>query len=316
MVSLIHLIRNENMKLYKRTGTWVMIGLIILVICGVGFFTKFVLDSDAQTNWKDQLKAENMQLERTMKDTEQIGVGNNYVKQQLTINNYRLENDYPPVHSQSLWGFMIDVTNFTSFISLFTIVVAAGIVASEFSWGTIKLLLIRPVSRSKILLSKYITTVLFAFFMIALLFGLSFIIGSLLFGFSGIEQPKLVYQDGQVVEQNMVTYIISLFGVNSIDLFMMLTFAFMISTVFRNSSLAIGISIFLMFTGPQLVQLLSNYEWVKYVLFANTNLQQYTNGIPIVEGMTMTFSVSMIIIYFVIFIALSWIIFEKRDVAS
>ena len=211
---------------------------------------------------------------------------------------------------------MIDVTNFTGFVGLFSIVVAAGIVASEFSWGTIKLLLIRPVSRSKILLSKYITTILFALLLITLLFGLSFIFGSLLFGFSGIEQSNLVYQNNQVVEQNMITYIISLYGFNSIDLFMMLTFAFMISTVFRSSSLAIGISIFLMFTGPQLVQLLSNYEWVKYVLFANTNLQQYTNGIPIVEGMTMAFSISMLIIYFVIFIGVSWITFEKRDVTT
>lgn len=316
MVSLIQLIRNENMKLYKRTGTWVMIGLIILAIIGVGLFTKFVLDSNAQTDWKEQLKVENMQLEKTLKDTEQLGIGSNYVKQQLAINNYRLENDYPPIHSQSLWGFMIDVTNFTGFVGLFSIVVAAGIVASEFSWGTIKLLLIRPVSRSKILLSKYITTILFALVMITLLFGLSFIFGSMLFGFNGMEQPNLVYQNNQVVEQNMITYIISLLGFNSIDLFMMLTFAFMISTVFRSSSLAIGISIFLMFTGPQLVQLLSNYEWVKYVLFANTNLQQYTNGIPIVEGMTMTFSISMLIIYFVIFIAFSWVIFEKRDVTA
>ena len=230
--------------------------------------------------------------------------------------NYRLENDDPPINSQSLWGFMIDVTNFTGFVGLFSIVVAAGIVASEFSWGTIKLLLIRPVSRSKILLSKYITTILFALLLITLLFGLSFIFGSLLFGFSGIEQSNLVYQNNQVVEQNMITYIISLYGFNSIDLFMMLTFAFMISTVFRSSSLAIGISLFLMFTGPQLVQLLSNYEWVKYVLFANTNLQQYTNGIPIVEGMTMAFSISMLIIYFVIFIGVSWITFEKRDVTT
>ncbi|MEK5078670.1 ABC transporter permease [Solibacillus sp. FSL W7-1436] len=316
MVSLIQLIRNENMKLYKRTGTWVMIGLIILAIIGVGLFTKFVLDSNEQTDWKEQLKAENMQLENTMKDTEQLGIGSNYVKQQLAINNYRLENDDPPINSQSLWGFMIDVTNFTGFVGLFSIVVAAGIVASEFSWGTIKLLLIRPVSRSKILLSKYITTILFALLLITLLFGLSFIFGSLLFGFSGIEQSNLVYQNNQVVEQNMITYIISLYGFNSIDLFMMLTFAFMISTVFRSSSLAIGISIFLMFTGPQLVQLLSNYEWVKYVLFANTNLQQYTNGIPIVEGMTMAFSISMLIIYFVIFIGVSWITFEKRDVTT
>ncbi|MFD2875395.1 ABC transporter permease [Paenibacillus rhizoplanae] len=39
---------------------------------------------------------------------------------------------------------------------------AADSVAGEFTWGTIKLLLIRPWSRSKILLSKYISLVIFS----------------------------------------------------------------------------------------------------------------------------------------------------------
>jgi ABC-2 type transport system permease protein len=137
-----------------------------------------------------------------------------------------------------------------------------------------------------------------------------------LFGFEGIDLPYLVYSGGEVVERNMITQIISLFGFNSLDLLMMVTFAFMISTVFRSSSMAIGLSLFLMFTGGQVVQLLNQYDWVKYILFANTNLTQYTSGTPIVEGMTISFSIMMLFIYFILFIGVSFIIFQKRDVAA
>lgn len=53
--------------------------------------------------------------------------------------------------------------------TIFTALVAADSVAGEFTWGTIKLLLIRPWSRSKILLSKYISMVLFSLFSTLLL---------------------------------------------------------------------------------------------------------------------------------------------------
>ena len=66
---------------------------------------------------------------------------------------------------------------------------------------------------------------------------------------------------------------------------MLATMAFMISAVFRNSSLAIGLSIFLMFTGAELTGLLAmKFDWAKYVLFANTDLMQYFEGVPIGRG--------------------------------
>ncbi|WP_241840497.1 hypothetical protein [Fictibacillus sp. S7] len=52
------------------------------------------------------------------------------------------------------------------------------------------------------------------------------------------------------------------YGFASILLLMMATFAFMMSTIFRNSSLAIGFSIFLSMSGTVAVQLLSKYEWM------------------------------------------------------
>ena len=49
----------------------------------------------------------------------------------------------------------------------------------------------------------------------------------------------------------MVIYLMIYYGLASIEMIMLATMAFMISSVFRNSSLAIGLSLFLMFTGAQ-----------------------------------------------------------------
>ena len=94
--------------------------------------------------------------------------------------------------------------------------------------------------------------------------------------------------------------------------------AFMISAAFRNSSLAIGTSLFLYFVGGTATSFLAaNFDWAKYSLFANTNLSRYEmGGMPFVEGMTMTFSVIMILIYFSLFVTLAFTVFTKRDIAS
>ncbi len=59
---------------------------------------------------------------------------------------------------------------------------------------------------------------------------------------------------------------------------MIVTMAFMISTVFRSSSLAIGLSIFIMFAGQIITLLLMRYSWGKYFLFANTDLTPVLRG--------------------------------------
>jgi len=314
-MNFLKILQNEQIKIYKKTGTWIMIGILVTLLLGFAMLQKYVLDSGDQSNWRNQAEARIAQMEEGMENGPDIEAGREAMGKEIAIQQYRLDNDLPPVSADSLWGFMIDATNFTAIATLFTIVIAAGIVASEFSTGTIKLLLIRPVRRGKILLAKFITTMMFALFMLVLLLGFSYMIGLAFFGNASSDLPYLTYTGGQVVEQHMVGHIISLIGFRSIEIIMMATVAFMISTIFRSSSLAIGFSIFLMFTGPQIVQLLSQYDWVRFVLFANTNLMQYVDGTPVVEGMTMTFSIVVLLIYFFVFLLSSWVIFKQRDVA-
>ncbi|WP_313803146.1 ABC transporter permease [Cytobacillus sp.] len=319
---MIKLIQNEWMKIFRRTGTYVMIGLLLFVLTVMGGFIKYQ-DSKGSvpdnTDWKKGLQVQNESYQKElteMGDAIPQEVKISY-EREIAINQYRIENDISPNEEYSVWGFLADTSQMIEFAGLFTIIIAAGIVASEFNWGTIKLLLIRPIKRGKILAAKYLTVLLFGLFMLFILFAFSGILGMVLFGFPNDPVPYLNYYDGSITEQSMLLHLINYFGLKSINMIMLATMAFMISAAFRNSSLAIGLSLFLMFMGGQMTRLIAiKYEWAKYILFANTDLLQYFEGAPMVEGMTLGFSIVMIIVYFLLFQAIAFYVFKKRDVAA
>lgn len=314
---MLNLIRNEWMKIFRRAGTYVMIAILILIVSVTGIFMK-AQDHSANTdeNWKQVLQQENEALKRQI-ESSPIKTEQEYYKKQIAINEYRIEHNFPLREKYNVWSFVKDSSELILLAGLFTIIVSAGIVASEFNWGTVKLLLIRPINRSKILLSKYLTVLVFALFMLTILFVFSAVLGAILFGMPERAIPYLNYFNGEVVEQSMVVHLLIYYGLSSIEMIMLTTMAFMISSVFRNSSLAIGLSLFLMFTGGQFTALLSmKFSWAKYILFANTDLMQYVEGFPLLEGMTLSFSIIMLLIYYLIFLFLAFYVFKKRDVAA
>lgn len=314
---MLNLIQNEWMKIFRRAGTYVMIAILILIVSVTGIFMK-AQDNSANTdaNWKQVLQQENEALKRQL-ESSPIKTEQEYYKKQIAINEYRIEHNLPLREKYNVWSFVKDSSELILLAGLFTIIVSAGIVASEFTWGTVKLLLIRPINRSKILLSKYLTILVFAIFMLGILFVFSAVLGAILFGMPERAIPYLNYLNGKVVEQSMVVHLLIYYGLSSIEMIMLTTMAFMISSVFRNSSLAIGLSLFLMFTGGQFTALLSmKFSWAKYILFANTDLMQYVEGFPLLEGMTLPFSIIMLLIYYFIFLFLAFYVFKKRDVAA
>lgn len=315
---MLNLIRNEWMKIFKRPGTYVLIAILIVLTTLVGVFYKYQTNGPeiVDENWAQTLQEENSALQRQL-DQSQSQIERQFFKKEIAINQYRINHNLPPEKQYHVWSFVKDASQLIVLAGLFTIIIAAGIVASEFSWGTIKLLLIRPINRTKILASKYLTVILFVLLLLAILFVFSAVIGAILFGWPNQNIPYLNYYKGQVSEQSLIVHLLIYYGLSSIEMMMLVTMAFMISSVFRNSSLAIGLSIFFLFTGSQLTALLAmKYSWVKYILFANTDLMQYVEGIPLIEGMTLPFSVGMLLIYFAIFQFLAFFVFKKRDIAA
>lgn len=97
---------------------------------------------------------------------------------------------------------------------------------------------------------------------------------------------------------------------------MYITFAFMISAIFRSSSMAIAFSMILLLIGDMAMGFLDRYEWTKYTLFENIHLSSYKFGAPLRPDMSLEFSIVVLTVYFVIFHLLTWLLFLKRDVTA
>lgn len=323
MSNFFKLIYNELFKTYIRKSTWIMYILLAVIVIGGAAITAGFDDMDeaaVNSDWRETLQTEN---ETLSKENENISEDDDdaYVidmnMHTIEENNFHLDNDIKPV-DYGAWQYTIDNSGLLSIVSLLTIIIAAGIIANEFRWGTIKLLLIRPISRIKVLLSKYVSVLLFALFTLLFLLITNWITGAIFFGVEGVN-PEIVLNEnyGDFKAVFALNEVISGYGYGLVNLVMMTTFAFMISAVFRNSALSIGTAIFLMFTGNTIVTFFADRPFAKYILFANTNLKQYEgSGNAGLEGMTLGFSITVLIVYYLVFMILAWIFFSKRDVAG
>ncbi|OMF30860.1 ABC transporter permease [Paenibacillus sp. FSL H8-0548] len=264
MVNFLPLIQNENMKIYRRPRTWVMSGILLLLVLAISIMWLIFGGRDS-----------------------------------------------------SMWDVaFLESSILFLLVTIFTVVIAAGGVAEEFTSGTIKLLLIRPWSRSKILLSKYISIMLFAILLAILLFGSTILVNWICFGINADPEIKPSFISEEITSP--VMYMLKYYGLTLISLVVTVTLAFMLSTIFRSSGLAIGMALFLLLGVNSFVALIAmlDYKWIDYLLFIHLNLTQYLDGFPMREGMTLGFSLGVLAVYYVIFIALTWYIFNKRDVAS
>ncbi|ALX49167.1 ABC transporter permease [Lentibacillus amyloliquefaciens] len=315
MSNFFQLLVNEQIKLYIRKSTWIMYILIAVLVVGLAFLSNYSVEQAAKyqdDNWQETLEQENADLQKQMEEDDMM---QGFNSTQLEKNNFYLENNIQP-RSYDTWQFVMEHDFLLSLVSLFTIIVAAGIIANEFKWGTIKLLLIRPITRTKILAAKYVSVLLFALFTLLFVLIFSWLAGAIFFGVNGMDPHIVLNENDGFAHVSIIGQIIEGYGLQLVTLVMMATFAFMISAIFRQSSLAIGIAIFLMLSGNMIVSFFSEYNWAKYILFANTNMSQYINGSPMFEGMSLGFSLAVLTVYYIVFLVLAWVFFTKRDVAG
>ncbi|SDE06632.1 ABC-2 type transport system permease protein [Paenibacillus sp. UNCCL117] len=312
---MLNLIRNENMKLYRRPRTLLMIGLMIAAVLLLSIM-EWYYDESRGGVWQDAVMLKKQHYEMQLQAPNFNEEQKDYFRKQILRLDYHLQHN---IHTEegTMWDGTMSAAEMVVLITLFTVIVAGDSMAGEFSTGTIKLLLIRPARRLKIMASKYIAMIQFGLLLLVLLFVISVLTNGLLYGFEDLDLPLLDFDaSGQIVEKNMFATLWQTYLLNGVATIMYVTMAFMISTVFRSSSLAIGFSIFALFASMMLLEVLQPYAWSKYLLLANLDLTQYFHGKPYQEGMTLTFSVMMLLVYYLLFNLTSWLVFTRRDVAA
>lgn len=200
-------------------------------------------------------------------------------------------------------------------VIIFAIVIAADVVSSEYTNGTIKLLLIRPHSRTKILFSKYIAVILFSLFLLLILFITGYNVNAFFYGTGDLNRTDLFLNpEGQVTEMNVFIQVMKMYGFSFFPILSYATLAFTLSTILCNSALAVGVSLFMMIVGNSMIEATTKIAWLKYLPFANSDISLYIFHLPPRPEMTLGFSLSVLLVYIVIFFGVSWVIFIWRDV--
>ncbi len=246
---------------------------------------------------------------------------NSYLEEQAE-SRYILETGRDIHNTNTLKGILENFyVQFGIFLIVVVVMIAGTIVSEEFNKGTIKLLLVKPYTRNKILMAKAMTTFIMILFVIVVTLMMQILIGGIIFGFDSLSEPVVAYNFNTNTMEEM--NIFANLGVQTLTqlpmIILLATLAFAISTLFTNSTLAITISLLGYMSASIINQLAIGYDlqFMKYFVTMNWDLSIYANGaLPYMEGMNMTMSIIICVIYFLIMMIPTFIVFKKRNIKN
>lgn len=236
------------------------------------------------------------------------------------LNKYYIENNIT-INNDNRKILLNLFNNYELFILIIAIVIASSIVSEEFSRGTIKLLLVKPYSRLKILFSKFIVCILILILSILFIALSQLIIGGIIHGFDSLSTPAIIYNytTNSVQTMNIASYI-ALISICKFPIYLLLTtLAFACSTIFTNTALAVAVP-FLGYIASTVINqfaLIYDIKQIIYFVTPNWDFTYYLfGGTPMFKGLTPIFSFIVCLVYFAIMLIISAIVFKKRDIKN
>lgn len=235
---------------------------------------------------------------------------------------YAIENDKDIFNQSDARGILLDfISNYELFIIITIVFVAGSIVSEEFNKGTIKLLLVRPYSRIKILLAKFITVLITILFIIAFTIIAQFIVGGIVFGFDSLKIPDVIYNHntGSLIEISIFKSVI-LSALGRLPIYILIgSLAFALGTLLNNTGIAITISLLGYMVSSIINELVYQYNLKNFKFFVTTNwdfTQYYYGNLPTLQGLSMEFSCIICLIYFAVMIIPTFIVFKKKNIKN
>jgi ABC-2 type transport system permease protein len=311
------LIVNELYKSFFQKKT---IAFLILLVVLTGALAYAGVQENSEGDWRKEAQTDITKLEKEIKQlsgekrkNEELIARKN---ERITVLKYRLKEDIPEDVISTLSFIFICCNNISIVILLFMAVFSSEVIASEYSQGTIRQILVKPVKRWKIFVSKFISTFLVALVMFAFLLIVAALVGLIVFGDVSTSIYDVKWAQGEIVKFNMLTDLYLTILARIFALMVVTTITFFVATVTRKSALAIIVSFVMLFGGAAIFrEYISKYDFYKYVLFPNMMLDQYLpSGELPYEGATFNFSLAVCLAYAAVFFTAGLLTFQKRDI--
>jgi ABC-2 type transport system permease protein len=322
---LVNLVQNEMTKLVGKRR-FVIISIIIIALLSMFSYAQVkqaesIKERLGTVDWRTEMQQQIVDMQNRLSSA---GQWREQIQIQIKQSQYYLDHDVNPAEPGAptfMRGFVQNSAEL--FLPLLIMIIAVDLVSSERSMGTIKLLLTRPVSRFRILLSKYIALILSVSLVIFLFGILSYIISVIMFGNQGWSAPVLTgfSTQGDTLDISAVRlvsqwqYIIQQFGLAWFISIVVGTLSFMLSILMRSSAAGMGTMLACLIAGAILSNMVSSWDSAKYLFMVNLGLMDYVSGsAPPIEGMTLGFSLAVLAAWMLGSLIVSFTVFTRKDV--
>jgi ABC-2 type transport system permease protein len=324
------LVQNECLKMFKKRRFHVVI-LILLALIPMFTYAQMRVAQNVQkqfgtTDWKADQRQRINDWEKRMSSPRTPEEWKQNLRVQMQIANYYLEKDINPASPNAVTFTRDFVKNAIGlFIPLIIMVISVDIVSSEHSTGTIKLLLTRPVRRWKILMSKLITVVFFTSLIVLSTAVLCYLISGLVFGYGGWDAPVFVGLNtvGSDVDFTYVKaidqwlYLLMELGLVWFAALIVALMSLMLSVLVRSTAAGMGTMLAVLISGTILSNMVSSWETAKYLFMVNLDLTRYLTGaIPPIKGMDLSFSLSVLTVWLIASLIVSFTVFTRKDILN
>ena len=320
------LVENEMLKLLKRRRFRVALLILVALNGLIVFGQSQAQDRRPRRDWRIEAQERVARMQNWARSRRLPQTQLRWVRYEIARVQYHLDRNMDP---EAISGplFARAFANASSYLllPLLAILFAADIVSSEFSQGTIKLLLTRPVGRARVLSSKF--AALAAAITLTVLLGgvVSYLFGGLAFGYRGWGAPILngfrlsgdtvdfaavrvlpVWQDA------LLAFGLAWFAAQTVGALALLT-----SVVLRSTAAAMSTMLAALIAGTILPRVAPTWEAQRYLFVTNLPLPDYYSGSPPpIVGMTLTFSVVVLTVWALAAAAVAYGVFVRRDVLA
>ncbi|WP_018131210.1 ABC transporter permease [Effusibacillus pohliae] len=330
MRKFVGLVENETIKLLKRKRflvvVLILVGLVTLLAYAQQWTQQRMLQRVGTLEWKPVVQQQIADYESRMRNAFLSEDRKQLYQLRIEQARYYLAHDINPAAP----GTATFVRTFMDasvslLLPLLVVTLAADLVSSEWGDGTIKLLLTRPVPRWKILAAKYAALILFVSLTVMAAFLSATVVGGLFFGWMGWTMP--VATGFSIVGGTLDTsgahtipqwqYILRSYGLGWVVCMAVATITFTVSVIVRQTAAAMGLMLAALIGGNLLLDLASSWTGAKYLFMVNLRITGYLSGIvPPIEGMSLPFSLAVLLAWGAAALALGFAVFTKRDVLA
>lgn len=244
------------------------------------------------------------------------------LKQNININKYIIDNKKNLKQENTInYQLRTILDDYELFIVIITILVASITIGEDLNKQTIKLMLIKPYKRSKIILSKYLASLIIILSSILSLVIIQLLIGGMFLGIQSLKQNMVVYDlaTSKIIILNIFTYMFIriLFKLPMIIIILNVSFAL---NILLNSVVAPFSISMLLYTFSEVINTMAinyNVKFMKYFITLNWNFNNYLFGtLPKYQYLNLKNSILIFLIYDIMLLGIIFISFTKKNIKN